>query len=235
MNHHPKLLYVDTVRAFHFGVNFLVEVDIVLPEDMTLKEAHDIGEPLQQKLESLPEVERAFVHLDYEFEHRPSDEHKQVWIFRLIGIKGQHRFCVWPPGFRYLKNLKVGPQVTDKLQKGQGWKKIQYLLCCMKMLCQLKCWMKFFLCPVYSWIFFKSTHVLCNNTVMYLLIMYRCFCYNQMISSSIQYCLWFFDIHCMILFLILTWYYWLERLFYTFRFISYCIITTMYQYTWSYS
>lgn len=78
MNHHPKLLYVDTVRAFHFGVNFLVEVDIVLPEDMTLKEAHDIGEPLQQKLESLPEVERAFVHLDYEFEHRPSDEHKQV-------------------------------------------------------------------------------------------------------------------------------------------------------------
>lgn len=81
MNHHPKLLYVDTVRAFHFGVNFLVEVDIVLPEDMTLKEAHDIGEPLQQKLESLPEVERAFVHLDYEFEHRPSDEHKQVWIF----------------------------------------------------------------------------------------------------------------------------------------------------------
>lgn len=83
MNHHPKLLYVDTVRAFHFGVNFLVEVDIVLPEDMTLKEAHDIGEPLQQKLESLPEVERAFVHLDYEFEHRPSDEHKQVWIFWL--------------------------------------------------------------------------------------------------------------------------------------------------------
>ncbi|KAK3105312.1 hypothetical protein FSP39_022271, partial [Pinctada imbricata] len=78
VNHHPKLQYVDTVRAFHFGTNFLVEVDIVLPEDMTLKEAHDIGEPLQQKLERLPEVERAFVHLDYEFEHRPFDEHKQV-------------------------------------------------------------------------------------------------------------------------------------------------------------
>lgn len=204
---------------------------------MTLKEAHDIGEPLQQKLESLPEVERAFVHLDYEFEHRPSDEHKQVWIFRLIGIKGQHRFCVWPPGFIYLKNLKVGPQVTDKLQKGQGWKNsISALLhenaMSVEMLNEI-----FFFCPMYSWMFFKSTHVLCNNTVMYLLIMYRCFCYNQTITigSSIQYCLWFFDIHCMILFLILTWYYWLERLFYTFRFISYCIITTMYQYTWSYS
>lgn len=95
------------------------------------------------------------------------------------------------------------------------------------MLCQLKCWMKFFLCPVYSWIFFKSTHVLCNNTVMYLLIMYRCFCYNQTITSSIQYCLWFFDIHCMIIFLILTWYYWLERLFDTFD-TFYCILLNNY-------
>lgn len=78
VNHHPKIQFVDTVRAFHFGNNFLVEVDIVLPEEMSLKEAHDIGEPLQQKLERLREVERAFVHLDYEFEHRPSDEHKTV-------------------------------------------------------------------------------------------------------------------------------------------------------------
>ncbi|CAC5403466.1 Metal tolerance protein 6,Metal tolerance protein 9,Metal tolerance protein 10,Metal tolerance protein 5 [Mytilus coruscus] len=78
VNHHPKVQYVDTVRAFHFGNNFLVEVDIVLPEDMTLKEAHDIGEPLQQKLERLKEVERAFVHLDYEFEHNPLTEHKMA-------------------------------------------------------------------------------------------------------------------------------------------------------------
>lgn len=101
------------------------------------------------------------------------------------------------------------------------------------MLCQLKCWMKFFFCPMHSCMFFKSTHVLYNNIVMYLLIMYRCFCYNQTITigSSIQYCLWFFGIHCMILFLILT-YYWLERLFYTIEFIAYCLITTMYQYTW---
>jgi len=76
LNHHSKIKYVDTVRAFHFGNNFLVEVDIVLPEQMTLLEAHDIGEPLQQKLERLPDVERAFVHLDYNFEHDPLDEHK---------------------------------------------------------------------------------------------------------------------------------------------------------------
>ncbi|XP_050411618.1 uncharacterized protein LOC126826673 isoform X1 [Patella vulgata] len=78
VNHHPRILNIDTVRAFHFGNNFLVEVDIVLPEQMKLKEAHDIGESLQQKLETLPDVERAFVHLDYEFNHSPSSEHKVV-------------------------------------------------------------------------------------------------------------------------------------------------------------
>ncbi|CAF2541680.1 unnamed protein product [Rotaria sp. Silwood2] len=77
-NHSSLILKIDTVRAFHFGTNCLVEVDIVLPEDMSLKEAHDIGEELQKKIESIPEVERAFVHLDYECNHKASDEHKVV-------------------------------------------------------------------------------------------------------------------------------------------------------------
>lgn len=77
-NHHPLIQQIDTVRAFHFGSNFLVEVDIILPSEMPLKEAHDIGEALQNRLESLPEVERAFVHLDYEFTHNPHSEHKIV-------------------------------------------------------------------------------------------------------------------------------------------------------------
>ncbi len=78
LNHHPKVQQIDTVRAFHFGNNFLVEVDIVLPEDMKLRQSHDIGESLQLKLERLPEVERAFVHLDYESDHHPNSEHKVV-------------------------------------------------------------------------------------------------------------------------------------------------------------
>ncbi|GFO13967.1 metal tolerance protein [Plakobranchus ocellatus] len=78
VNHHAQIRHIDTVRAFHFGSDFLVEVDIVLPGDMVLKEAHDIGESLQHRLESLPEVERAFVHLDYEFTHDPRSEHKIV-------------------------------------------------------------------------------------------------------------------------------------------------------------
>ncbi|CAM9374567.1 unnamed protein product [Phaeothamnion confervicola] len=69
--HDTRILFVDTVRAFHFGHMFLVEVDIVLPPEMKLNEAHDIGESLQFKLEALDVVERAYVHLDYEYAHKP--------------------------------------------------------------------------------------------------------------------------------------------------------------------
>ncbi len=42
-----QIIAVETVRAYHFGVNYLVEVDIVLPGDMPLRESHDIAETLQ--------------------------------------------------------------------------------------------------------------------------------------------------------------------------------------------
>ena len=74
-NHDKAIKHIDTVRAYTFGSHYFVEVDIVLPADMPLQEAHDIGESLQEKLEQLPEIERAFVHLDYEYSHRP--EHAQ--------------------------------------------------------------------------------------------------------------------------------------------------------------
>ncbi|XVE61374.1 hypothetical protein DITRI_Ditri06bG0034300 [Diplodiscus trichospermus] len=75
-NHHEEIQHIDTVRAYTFGSHYFVEVDIVLPEDMLLSKAHNIGEKLQEKLEQLPEVERAFVHIDFEFTHRP--EHKTM-------------------------------------------------------------------------------------------------------------------------------------------------------------
>lgn len=71
LKHDPQIKRVDTVRAYTFGVLYFVEVDIELPEDLPLKEAHAIGESLQIKIEELPEVERAFVHLDYECDHKP--------------------------------------------------------------------------------------------------------------------------------------------------------------------
>ncbi|CAI9087987.1 OLC1v1022207C3 [Oldenlandia corymbosa var. corymbosa] len=74
-NHHQEIQHIDTVRAYTFGSHYFVEVDIVLAEDMPLNQAHNIGETLQEKLEQLPEVERAFVHIDFEFTHAP--EHKK--------------------------------------------------------------------------------------------------------------------------------------------------------------
>ncbi|KAL8041634.1 hypothetical protein ABFX02_10G177300 [Erythranthe guttata] len=71
LRHDSKIKRVDTVRAYTFGVLYFVEVDIELPEDLPLIEAHAIGESLQIKIEELPEVERAFVHLDYECDHKP--------------------------------------------------------------------------------------------------------------------------------------------------------------------
>ncbi|XP_028108707.1 metal tolerance protein 5-like isoform X2 [Camellia sinensis] len=77
-NHHKAIRHIDTVRAYTFGSHYFVEVDIVLPASMPLQEAHDIGEALQEKLELLPEIERAFVHLDYEYTHKP--EHAQAHL-----------------------------------------------------------------------------------------------------------------------------------------------------------
>ena len=77
-NSDPRILGVDTVRAYTFGPAFFVEVDVVLPEDMSVRVAHDIGEALQDRIEKLPEVERAFVHIDFETDHQP--EHSMSWF-----------------------------------------------------------------------------------------------------------------------------------------------------------
>lgn len=69
-NHHERIKHIDTVRAYTFGTQYFVEVDIVLPEDMFLNQAHNIGETLQEKLEKLVQVERAFVHIDFDITHK---------------------------------------------------------------------------------------------------------------------------------------------------------------------
>ncbi|GJJ69676.1 hypothetical protein EMPS_02024 [Entomortierella parvispora] len=60
---------IDTVRAYSVGEGLFVEVDIVLPPDTPLSQAHDLGESLQGALERLDSVERAFVHIDYNAVH----------------------------------------------------------------------------------------------------------------------------------------------------------------------
>ncbi|KZT71030.1 hypothetical protein DAEQUDRAFT_724785 [Daedalea quercina L-15889] len=66
---------IDTVRAYHSGPNYFVEVDIVMDANTPLWLAHDISQQLQDKIETLPNVERAFVHVDHEATHPP--EHRK--------------------------------------------------------------------------------------------------------------------------------------------------------------
>ncbi|KAF2143436.1 uncharacterized protein K452DRAFT_225449 [Aplosporella prunicola CBS 121167] len=62
---------IDTVRAWHSGPRLIVEVDIVMDPEASLRATHDVAEALQTKLESLPDVERCYVHVDYETSHAP--------------------------------------------------------------------------------------------------------------------------------------------------------------------
>ncbi|KAF2651708.1 cation diffusion facilitator 1 [Lophiostoma macrostomum CBS 122681] len=71
MTHSPSVHQIDTVRAYHSGPRLIVEVDIVMDPEETLRATHDVAEELQIKLESLPNVERAYVHVDYETDHAP--------------------------------------------------------------------------------------------------------------------------------------------------------------------
>ncbi|KDQ63008.1 hypothetical protein JAAARDRAFT_29002 [Jaapia argillacea MUCL 33604] len=66
---------IDTVRAYHSGPDYFVEVDVVMDANTPLWKAHDISQQLQDKIEVLPNVERAFVHVDHETTHAP--EHRK--------------------------------------------------------------------------------------------------------------------------------------------------------------
>ncbi|KAH9056951.1 CDF-like metal transporter [Lactarius vividus] len=66
---------IDTVRAYHSGPDYFVEVDVVMDANTPLWKAHDISQQLQDKIEILPNVGRAFVHVDHETTHTP--EHRK--------------------------------------------------------------------------------------------------------------------------------------------------------------
>jgi len=71
---HDSRIKIETVLAYHIGLNYQVELHIVLPREMSLGEAHDIAESLERTIERLDWVEMAFVHADFELFHNP--EHK---------------------------------------------------------------------------------------------------------------------------------------------------------------
>ncbi|GAA5837742.1 hypothetical protein JCM11251_002311 [Rhodosporidiobolus azoricus] len=72
----PHIEQIDSVQAYHNGPRYVVEVDLVMRGETTLRVAHDVSQALQDKLEELPQVDRAYVHVDHEVSHKP--EHRKT-------------------------------------------------------------------------------------------------------------------------------------------------------------
>ena len=68
---------IQGLQAYHSGDRLNIEVDIVLDESMSLRDSHDVSESLQYVLESVPNVDRAFVHQDYAGYNLPSHLNQQ--------------------------------------------------------------------------------------------------------------------------------------------------------------
>lgn len=104
-DHHDAML-LDAIRAYFFGQKYIVELEVVLPANMSVKNSHDIALALQHKVEvgllklhvvfrevdihltnsskAHDEVERAFVHVDYQVRDEP--EHKVSEHGHLISL-----------------------------------------------------------------------------------------------------------------------------------------------------
>lgn len=66
MRFSKEISRVKNYRMYHLGDLVNVEVDVVLKNPkMELKDYHDLGESLQYAIETLPYVNRCFVHIDY--------------------------------------------------------------------------------------------------------------------------------------------------------------------------
>ncbi|KAB8072982.1 hypothetical protein BDV29DRAFT_176271 [Aspergillus leporis] len=72
MRFSKAILKIQNLRAYYAGNLLNIEVDIVLEEKTSLRDAHDVGESLQYMIESVPTVDRAFVHMDYDPWNIPS-------------------------------------------------------------------------------------------------------------------------------------------------------------------
>lgn len=59
-----NVLGVHDLRAHYVGNRLHVELHIEVPPGLSLKEAHDISEEVKKRVEEIPEVEAAFVHVD---------------------------------------------------------------------------------------------------------------------------------------------------------------------------
>ncbi|KAI1188886.1 hypothetical protein F5B17DRAFT_439288 [Nemania serpens] len=68
---------IQGIQAYHAGDKLIVEVDIILDASTTLRDSHDLSESLGYVLESVPIVDRAFVHADYASYNLPTHMEQQ--------------------------------------------------------------------------------------------------------------------------------------------------------------
>ncbi|KAK6197253.1 lumazine synthase [Pestalotiopsis sp. IQ-011] len=68
---------IQGLQAYHAGDKLNIEVDIVLDASTPLRDSHDLAESLQYVLESVPVVDRAFVHTDYATYNLPTHMSQQ--------------------------------------------------------------------------------------------------------------------------------------------------------------
>ncbi|KAI5866107.1 hypothetical protein GGS23DRAFT_368863 [Durotheca rogersii] len=61
--------------AYRAGRKYYVEVDIIMDQDIPLRISHDVNQSLQRKLEGSSDVERPFIHIDYDDDHKIHQEH----------------------------------------------------------------------------------------------------------------------------------------------------------------
>jgi divalent metal cation (Fe/Co/Zn/Cd) transporter len=86
-HHHPLIIDVEQVIGFQVGPQYFAELHIVVPGHIPLEVAHWIGESLQLKIERVPDIERAWVHVDCE----AHNENEHVLFMRATGKLGRAR------------------------------------------------------------------------------------------------------------------------------------------------
>jgi len=74
-----------------FFKDYFVEVDVVMDANTPLWKAHDISQQLQDKIEVLPNVGRAFVHVDHETTHIPVSTVVASPVFLAHSPSQEHR------------------------------------------------------------------------------------------------------------------------------------------------
>ncbi len=55
---------INDLKSYYVGDKLHIEIHIELDKNMTLEQSHDVGKEVQHKIEGLPQIQQAFVHID---------------------------------------------------------------------------------------------------------------------------------------------------------------------------